>query len=229
MNLRLKTILLPLKNLRLIKLLFLMMALLPQIGLFAQLSGTYTIGGTSPNYANFTAAVNALNASGVNGPVIFRVRQGTYNEQIAINNVAGTSASNTITFEPDPSNTTQVQLQYSSTSGLSNYVVRLDSTKHISFKKLLVRANGTTYSVGFRLRGRCDFVKIDSCHIIVNKSVTNNTEYRIGVIEEAGSYSISSNVTVSNCTIEGGAYGIYGRGYSSGSWLQRNWTIVHNH
>ena len=228
MNLRLKTILLPLKNLRLIKLLFLMMALLPQIGLFAQLSGTYTIGGTSPNYANFTAAVNALNASGVNGPVIFRVRQGTYNEQIAINNVAGTSASNTITFEPDPSNTTQVQLQYSSTSGLSNYVVRLDSTKHISFKKLLVRANGTTYSVGFRLRGRCDFVKIDSCHIIVNKSVTNNTEYRIGVIEEAGSYSISNNVTVSNCTIEGGAYGIYGRGYSSGSWLQRNWTIENN-
>jgi len=48
------------------------------------MSGTYTIGGSSPNYATFGAAVTDLVSKGVNGAVVFNVRNGTYTEQINI-------------------------------------------------------------------------------------------------------------------------------------------------
>jgi hypothetical protein len=65
------------------------------------LCGIYTIGGTSPNFSNFTEASNALNVAGITCPVIFKVRNGTYNEQIEIGQVLGSSSYNTITFESE--------------------------------------------------------------------------------------------------------------------------------
>lgn len=53
------------------------------------LAGAYTIGGASPNFNNFTEAVNALTLYGVCDSVKFNVRNGTYNEQISIGQIAG--------------------------------------------------------------------------------------------------------------------------------------------
>jgi len=44
----------------------------------AQLNGTYTIGGASPAYATLGDAISDLNGSGVNGAVIFNIRDGVY-------------------------------------------------------------------------------------------------------------------------------------------------------
>ena len=77
----------------------------------AQLSGTYTIGGTSPNYSTVTQAVDSLNKKGVNGAVVFRIRSGNYNAQFTIGNVNGASATNTITFKPDTGNATTPIIQ----------------------------------------------------------------------------------------------------------------------
>ncbi len=47
----------------------------------AQLSGTKTIGGTTPDYATIKAAINAVNTQGVTAPgVTFLIRSGTYAE-----------------------------------------------------------------------------------------------------------------------------------------------------
>ena len=48
------------------------------------LSGTYTIGGTSPDYSSFSSAISSLVTNGVCGPVVFNVRNGTYSEQIQV-------------------------------------------------------------------------------------------------------------------------------------------------
>lgn len=74
------------------------LALITATPVFSQLSGSYTIGGSSPTYATFAAAVAALSA-GVNGPVVFNVRSGTYPEQISIPSITGVSATNTVTFQ----------------------------------------------------------------------------------------------------------------------------------
>src|SRR5687767_15443870 len=69
----------------------------------AQVSGTFTINSAvatgGSNFQTFSAAVAFL-SGGVNGPVVFNVQSGSgpYNEQVIINNISGTSATNTITF-----------------------------------------------------------------------------------------------------------------------------------
>ena len=85
-----------------------LVALLPA-PLAAQLSGSYTIG-SGGSYPTFTAAVAALNAQGVSGPVTFNVITGVYNEQISMRPVTGSSATNTSTFQSQSGNAANVTL-----------------------------------------------------------------------------------------------------------------------
>jgi len=92
---------------------------------FCQLSDTYTIGGTSPDYVNLTDAVNALSQNGINTSVVFNIRSGTYNEQVAIEEIVGVSSSNKITIQSETGNAADVLLTYNSPSS-NNYLIKLD-------------------------------------------------------------------------------------------------------
>lgn len=79
------------------------------VGLFSQpLNGSYTIGGSNPDFVTLQDAANALKGNGVSGSVFFNIRPGTYSENGGNNSVlvldstvAGLSSSNRITFQPD--------------------------------------------------------------------------------------------------------------------------------
>ena len=69
----------------------------------AQISGTKTIGGSGADYPTIEAALGALNASGVSGPVTFLVAGGTYAVPASgypLRAAAGMSATNTVTIRP---------------------------------------------------------------------------------------------------------------------------------
>ena len=82
----------------------------------AQLNGNYTIGGASPSYSTVAEAVDSLNKKGVNGAVNFHIRSGNYNAQFTIENISGASATNSITFKPDPANTSTTTIQFNNSS-----------------------------------------------------------------------------------------------------------------
>ncbi len=68
------------------------------------LSGIYTVGGTSPNYATLSAAISAVNNNPVVGPVVFNIRPGTYTGSTAqgtLNVITGANATNTVTFQAE--------------------------------------------------------------------------------------------------------------------------------
>lgn len=68
----------------------------------AQLSGTYSIGGESPDYDSIVNAVADIVAQGVDGPVIFELRSGVYEEgTIIIDSIPGTTRDNTVTFKSE--------------------------------------------------------------------------------------------------------------------------------
>ncbi|NQV52397.1 MAG: hypothetical protein HQ500_04400, partial [Flavobacteriales bacterium] len=61
---------------------------------FAQLSGTYTIdpNGSGPtNFTTWNAAVTALETSGVNGAVTMNVSDDTFNENVQLDAIPGSS------------------------------------------------------------------------------------------------------------------------------------------
>ncbi len=95
------------------------MSVLGVIG-FAQMSGTYTIDSGSPasatNFTSFSSAFDELTSSGVSGPVVINVSEGTYSEQIyEVNStISGVSSTNTITIQSDPSNTNMPVVTWSS-------------------------------------------------------------------------------------------------------------------
>ena len=60
------------------------------------LNGTYTIGGTTPDYDDIAEAIDELEYAGVCGPVTFWLRDGTYSGSNAIGAISGASSTNTI-------------------------------------------------------------------------------------------------------------------------------------
>ena len=116
--------------------------------MFAQLSGSYTIdpnGTGTSNYTSFTSAISALSTSGVSGSVTFNVKQGTYSEQVTIPSVTGASASNTITFQADPTNTAAATVTNTPTGTTDNWTISLNGCKDVTIKGLTITTGGTTY------------------------------------------------------------------------------------
>ncbi|MES2691244.1 MAG: hypothetical protein V4658_12625, partial [Bacteroidota bacterium] len=87
------------------------------------LSGTYTIGGTTPDYATLSDAVTALNAAGVCAPVVFNVAPGSgpYTSNLSFGVISGASASNTITFRGNGTTITSANTPVIGFSG-SSYI-----------------------------------------------------------------------------------------------------------
>jgi bacillolysin len=125
------------------------------------LSGTYTIGGTSPDYTTFTKAAAALSAKGICGNVVFNVRSGSYKEQVRIGGIAGTSSSSTITFQSQVGDSSKVILTYpSSSSSTKDYTLNLDSATYITFKEITIQRTGSassTYAQVIYLSGNASF------------------------------------------------------------------------
>jgi hypothetical protein len=112
--------------------------------IFSQsLNGAYTIGGNSPNYATWKEAVTDLTSKGISGPVIFNVRAGTYNEQVTITQIPGSSAANTITFQSENKDSTSVKLSFSSNPSNPSTLL-LNGADHLVFRNLTFQATNTT-------------------------------------------------------------------------------------
>src|ERR1035437_1763396 len=102
------------------------------------LNGTYTIGANG-NFPTFKAAVDSLITNGVSGPVFFNIKSGTYNEQISIPDINGTSKAATITFEPESGDSTQVILSFSPNT-TNNYTLQLNGGDYLKFYKITLRS-----------------------------------------------------------------------------------------
>lgn len=177
----------------------------------AALSGVYTIGGTSPDFASFKAALAALKKAGMVDSVRFRVRSGTYTEQLRIPAIGGAGKRNSIIFESESFDSTAVTLQYSSAYYDSNYVVQLQGADGITFRYMTLKANGGTYNTVFNISGRAINNTIYK-NILFNNSTTS-TDTRNALIYS--SYDADDYLHIKNNIFKNGSYGVYLNGYPS--------------
>ena len=189
---------------------------------YEPLCGTYTIGGTSADFAGFTEAVYALDFIGITCPVTFLVNSGTYNEQIVLSDVLGASATNTITFRSASGNPADVELTYAGTTA-ANYVVKMDDAKYINFKKITFSATDASYARVFEFNDSANYNVIDSC--ILNSVVVSTTSNNYAIIYK-GSGGHAEYNTFSNNTFNDGSSGIYY--YGSGTTSLSAGLVVEN-
>lgn len=171
------------------------------------LNGIYTIGGITPDYATFAAAMTDINTFGLCGAVVFDIRDGVYNEQIDLTSVLS-DATNNITFRSENGDASLVTLSFAATLAAANYVVNLEGTDFVTFEDLTFENTGATYGSVVKLQGGSDNNHFENCHLRSTTSTSTSTNY--AVLYSANGDD-NNNVFMNNI-FEGGSYGIYWRG-----------------
>jgi hypothetical protein len=196
------------------------------------MSGTYTIGSDpEDNYATIIAAVAALTANGVGGPVTFNVDPLTYTGMVSIGAITGASADNTITFRDAGTLDTPPEI----VSG-ANIPLYLNGADYITFDGIDV-TNTATGSV-VSMANSADSNTIKNC-TVTGAGETVATNYGVRTSGGGNDYNVIENVTVPrsvaypvylygasgtsdvgnevrNCTLIGGRNGVYLR-YQNGT------------
>jgi hypothetical protein len=180
------------------------------------LSGTYTIGGTGANFATFADAMMGLVQCGINGPVVFNVAQGTYNEQILIPAINGASATNTITFQSASSDSTHVILTKQALNAASNYLIRFEGAQYVTFKNIKFVPIDSNFANAIVFAAGAKYNKLIGNYFI-GKTGTN---VNLAVIRNENVAS-SDNLIQGN-RIEGGSYGVYFKGSSNTALIANN-------
>jgi parallel beta-helix repeat protein len=171
-------------------------------------SGTYTIGGTSPDYANFTAAVNDLNTNGVagDGPVTFNIRNGTYTEIFTINQITNVSLTSNVVFQSENQDSTLVTLTNSSATTLV-----LNGADYITFKLITIQTTGSKRVV--ELIAGATNNKFLNCRL--NGYTTTGTSTSYAIVYSTSTATLDNNNEYRNNVFSDGSYGIVLLGSSS--------------
>lgn len=187
------------------------------------LSGTKTIG-TGGDYATINAAVFALTSSVVTGPVIFKIKPGTYNEKIAIPRIASASATRTITFTSESGNAADVIITNTAADNaddVSSFTIHLNGSNYVILDKLTIRAAGTVKGVCVLMNTEAIYNRIQNCILKLDTSFIPGSSHALFGIRsytkgsgQVGNHFNASFNIIDNNTIIGGMYGIRLQGAS---------------
>ena len=170
-------------------------------------NGTFTLGGTTPNFISFTKANEVLQYGGVDGGVNVNVRNGFYNEQPVIKFIRGTSLTNTVTFKGENNNANLDTLSFNSTgAGTNKYTtLRLDSAAFVTFRNITIQSV-STYSREVEFINKSRFISFFNCTFT---SVSVNPSYAHVDSDVPNSLiPIDSNIVFTNNNFKFGGNGI---------------------
>jgi parallel beta-helix repeat protein len=121
-----------------------------------------------------------------------------------LNHVSGMSSTNTVTFQSENGDSSQVILTYTPSSS-ANYVVWLNGADYFTFKQITIQATGSQYAMPVRIESSSIYNNLIRCRII--GSATNNSTQNLSLIYE-GSGNNTNNL-IEQCYLLNGSYGIY--------------------
>lgn len=184
----------------------------------ALVSGTFTIDKTQPtagnNFNSFAEAISYISC-GINGPVVFNVVSGSgpYSEQVNIPTIFGSSSTNTITI-----NGNNESIVFNSTQSSQRAGITLDGTDWVTINNFTIDGSSGSYGWGILLTSNADNNSINGITIELPRNTTST--FFGGVLVSGSKTSFAtgasgSNNTVTNCTINGGYYGVSFTGPSS--------------
>lgn len=170
--------------------------------------GNYTIAPEGANYRSFSEAVDTMNAVGIEGAVTFLVADGTYQEQVKLNYVQGSSSTNTISFMGTGENVTLMGAPIQA----ANYVFSVDSVSNFVLNNIAIVSRPASGNYGHALvMGKGSNVTVSNCRIKVKGTLDAATA--AGVVLNGD----MSHLTFIDNTIDSGYYAIKsnGSGYTN--------------
>jgi hypothetical protein len=138
------------------------------------LSGTYTVGGVNPDFLTLANAAAALGC-GIGGPVQLALRDGTYQEQLSLPAIAGSSATDTVLIASESGDSSAVIISWPPSEG-SNYTLYLNGTDHLTLQGLTLQRSGSGSKADSRvlwLDNEANHNRITHCRLIGTDTASN--------------------------------------------------------
>lgn len=181
-------------------------------------SGTYIVG-EDADYATIQGAIDDFASLGMEGPVVLKIKAGNYNEKVRIPYIKGMGATNTLTIESE-SGERDVKIYHNNytTSGYSDDqhkkdygVITLYQASYVTLKNLEVYTTDLNYKAVVMIKDESRHATIDGCylHTDIYASTSGDGPALVGhtIIDEENRNN--DYLTVKNCILEGGKYGVY--------------------
>jgi parallel beta-helix repeat protein len=206
--------------------------------LAVQLTGIYTINpgatATTTNFQNIRSAVTYMTSTaaradggpantgtvGVSGPVVFVISPGTYNEQVNIPAITGSSVTNNIVFLG--SGRTSTILTFASADASNRHTLRLNLATNVTFRDMTIRATGSTVGWAVHVMGlNSNNNKFKNCLIEITGTgaTSSSTNYIAVVLNNSATAATTGTridgTEIDSCTINAGYYSIVAAGASS--------------
>ena len=159
----------------------------------AQLNGTYTVGGISPDYVTVDDAVSDILLHGVSGDVIFSIRPGYYPTVLHISSLSYVFK---VTFKGESGNADDVVIAMSYFYDCSNILF-----KHLSFNPYTDASS--IFHKGMELYETTKIV-FDSCNIIGLDSIVNRNGICI--------LGVGGSMNILNCNFKNLDNGVFYQG-----------------
>ena len=172
-------------------------------------------------FANLTDVAAALTFGGILGAVEFRIRPGTYNEQMVIGQISqtvqgvpGSSPARPITFTADAAaggNVNNVIISSANTS-LNNHTINLNGADFVTFRNLTFAINTATAVAGRNivLRNGTSTISFNNCRFQGRPNVTGSNADAL-IYSEPSSVVTNSvtNLTITNSVFTNGAFSLF--------------------
>ncbi|MBK7958248.1 MAG: hypothetical protein IPK03_09095 [Bacteroidetes bacterium] len=181
------------------------------------LSGVYTMDTTLPasatNFVNFNTIALKLNNCGVAGPVTINIANGTYAEQFTLNQIYGTSATNTVTFQSASGIAANAVIQFNGgSSAANNFVVKMNGADYTIWKNLTLQSTNASFST---LVWQLNNTRFNTYRKVAfngpsgSLTSTNNALVFANNTSTATPGQGDDNNIFDSCLFNNGAYGIY--------------------
>lgn len=155
--------------------------------------------------------MDSLISQGISSSVVFNVADGDYNEQFFLPQISGTSATNTITFQGNETDSTRVRLYFNNQTvdGNAFVIYYLDGATDYIFRKMTFEAQGTEYAriVYMWTWENAHRNVIENC-LFKGQNTTNNSTY-LSLIYCRSTQPSCSNIAFRNNVFLNGSYGIF--------------------
>lgn len=178
--------------------------------------GEYTLG-TDENcdYQSFEQAINALSEKGIDGPVKISVKSGTYTDHIKLPHFTGTSEATQIVFSSESGLASDVIIQ-PTYSGMNKGVVHFDGSDFITFEKMTIKTDKTTYDGVLYVSGVSRNITIKGCVVEAPMSIDYSKDICLLKMKSENNANMNNDrISLINNTFKGGYIAAYigGTGY----------------
>lgn len=174
-------------------------------------AGSYTVGGTTPDFANLAEVKHKLNTCGISGPVTFNIRPGTYYTSVALSQILGGSATNTVTIKSESNDPTSVII-LDTLNTTATFL--LDTVSNFRLQSVTLKTTAKAKNRLVWLRGRSVDVQFMN-NVFVGIDTNSTSDNYALVYSLKGTADKDSLLVFDGNTFKRGTTGLYLTGSSS--------------